>query len=62
MSGTVIGNYRIICKLGEGGMGQVFRAIDVTLQREVAIKILHPYLTQDEAMLQRFRAEAITLA
>ncbi len=56
-----IGNYRIVQKLGEGGMGEVFKGVDVMLEREVAIKVLRPELSQREDVLERFRREAIAL-
>ncbi|HYT77624.1 MAG TPA: serine/threonine-protein kinase [Vicinamibacterales bacterium] len=56
-----IGKYRVVDRVGRGGMGTVYRAIDDTLQRDVAIKVLNSELTDAEA-LKRFRAEAITLA
>ena len=42
MTGRMIGNYRVISKLGEGGMGKVYRAVDTMVEREVALKSLKP--------------------
>jgi len=61
MIGTTVGKYRIVDKLGRGGMGTVYKAVDETLDREVAIKVLNPDLT-DSDVLKRFRGEAVTLA
>ncbi len=58
MVGTQIGNYRIEQKLGEGGMGVVYRAVDVNLDRVVAIKALNTELRGNAELEQRFRAEA----
>jgi serine/threonine protein kinase len=56
------GRYQLLDKLGEGGMGTVFRARDVTLNRLVAIKILPPGKLQDANAIARFRREALALA
>ncbi len=61
MVGKTFGKYRIVEKIGRGGMGIVYRGVDETLDREVAIKVISPELV-DEALVRRFRAEAQTLA
>lgn len=62
MIGSLVGSYKITDKIGEGGMGAVFRGIDVMLEREVAIKMLRPELSQQPNIVERFRTEAVTLA
>ena len=61
MVGQNIGKYRVEDRLGRGGMGTVYRAVDETLHREVAIKVLNAELNDPE-VAKRFRAEAITVA
>jgi predicted Ser/Thr protein kinase len=61
MIGNTIGKYRIVGQIGRGGAGIVYKAIDETLHREVAIKTLNPDLANSEVM-KRFRAEATILA
>ena len=60
--GLRLGPYEIISTLGVGGMGQVHRALDTRLGREVAIKVLPPHLARDPGLLERFEREARTLA
>jgi serine/threonine-protein kinase len=60
--GQIIGNYKIEAKLGEGGMGAVYKGVDTMLDREVAIKALKPELASQTAIVERFRSEAVTLA
>src|SRR5262249_8930483 len=62
MIGRLVGPYRITEKIGEGGMGSVFRGIDTMLEREVAIKMLRPELASQPEVVERFRTEAVTLA
>jgi serine/threonine-protein kinase len=52
------GKYQIEEKIGEGGMGKVYRAIHIHMDHTVAIKILHPNLASDQTALERFRREA----
>ena len=61
-SGTRLGPYEIVSLLGKGGMGEVYRARDTHLEREVAIKVLPPAFTADADRLARFEREAKVLA
>lgn len=61
-AGTQLGPYRIEAPLGAGGMGEVYRAKDTRLGREVAIKVLAEHLIFDSAALARFRIEAKSIA
>jgi eukaryotic-like serine/threonine-protein kinase len=60
--GTRLGVYDITAQIGEGGMGQVYRATDTKLKRHVAIKILPLALAADSDRLARFQREAEVLA
>jgi len=60
--GTRIGCYEVVDKLGEGGMGEVFRARDASLNRDVAVKVLPAALADDPDRLARFKREAQVLA
>ena len=62
MIGNVVGSYKVTEKIGEGGMGAVFKGIDLMLEREVAIKMLRPELASQPQVVERFRSEAVTLA
>jgi eukaryotic-like serine/threonine-protein kinase len=61
-SGTMIAHYRLTGKIGEGGMGEVYRARDTKLQRDVALKILPQSMAQDAQRMARFEREAQVLA
>src|SRR5262245_64620792 len=58
MATTVQGRYEILERIAAGGMGEVFRARDTVLQRNVALKVLHRSLAGDAAFIDRFRREA----
>jgi eukaryotic-like serine/threonine-protein kinase len=62
MIGTTLLHYRIVGKLGQGGMGEVYAAEDTKLQRRVALKVLPPDVAADTDRLQRFQREARAIA
>lgn len=55
---VLAGRYRLLGHIGAGGMASIYRARDEVLDREVAVKVLHPHLATDPAVRERFRAEA----
>jgi serine/threonine protein kinase len=59
---TLNGRYRIDAEIGSGGMSTVYLAFDQTLERPVAVKVLHSEICQDPSALERFRREARTVA
>jgi serine/threonine protein kinase len=62
MIGTCLNQYQITAKIGQGGMGEVFRARDKRLSRDVAVKVLPKEFAMDPDRLRRFEQEANTLA
>jgi serine/threonine protein kinase len=58
-AGTKLGGYEILSLLGEGGMGEVYRAHDPILKRDVAIKVLPQFVSQDPERMRRFQQEAL---
>src|SRR5262245_29555405 len=61
-SGSRLGSYEILSLLGNGGMGEVYRARDTQLNRDVALKVLPPQFALDADRLARFKREAQVLA
>ena len=62
MIGKTLGNYQVIEKIGAGGMGEVYRARDTRLNRDVALKVLPPAFANDPERMARFQREAQMLA
>jgi eukaryotic-like serine/threonine-protein kinase len=62
MIGRTLGHYRIVAKIGAGGMGEVYSAHDVRLERDVALKVLPVEALSDDAARKRFRKEALALS
>jgi eukaryotic-like serine/threonine-protein kinase len=60
--GKVVDNYKILEVIGRGGMGVVFKAMDMNLEKIVALKMIDPFLARDDNFLQRFKTEARALA
>src|SRR5687767_2822489 len=60
--GTRVGPYEVLGAIGAGGMGEVYRARDTRLDRDVAIKVLPPHLADDPAARTRFEREAKAIA
>ncbi len=62
MIGKTLSHYRLAEKIGEGGMGVVYRAHDTRLERDVALKVLPAGVLADDAARKRFRKEALALS
>src|SRR4026209_2273791 len=62
MQGTTFGKYEVLEEVGQGGMSVVYRGRDTVLGREVAIKVLHPFMAQKSDAKQRFYREAMAVA
>ncbi|MSR31075.1 MAG: serine/threonine protein kinase [Gemmataceae bacterium] len=62
LSGQVLGDFRLVRSLGHGGMGQVYLAEQLSLKRNVALKLLRPDLAENHEALQRFKKEAESVA
>ena len=60
--GTRLAQYEVVAPLGSGGMGDVYRARDLRLARDVAIKVMAEHIAADPAMRQRFETEARAVA
>src|SRR3954465_11166770 len=59
---SLSGRYRLDAQIGAGGMSTVYRAFDTTLERTVAVKLMHREIAADSAQLERFRREARAVA
>ena len=62
LAGTTLGRYRLVDKLGQGGMATVYRAEDPTLGRQVAVKVMHPFIAERSEAGSRFEREAKAVA
>jgi eukaryotic-like serine/threonine-protein kinase len=62
LAGSTVGRYQLVDKLGHGAMATVYRAVDPTLGREVAVKVMHPFIAERSDMSTRFEREAKSVA
>ena len=60
--GEKLGHFLIRAEIGRGGMGTIYHAVDTMLNREVALKVVHPQLADNEQLMERFKIEAMTQA
>src|SRR5260370_1356329 len=62
LTGQTVDDFKVLRRLGQGGMGQVYLAEQVSLRRKVALKVLKPELAANEISLKRFESEALNVA
>ncbi len=62
LTGKTLGKYRLVERLGRGGMAEVYKAYQPSLDRYVAVKLMHAYLAEDEGFVGRFQREAKAIA
>src|SRR5229473_7209329 len=60
MTGRLVGNYTVECKLGEGAIGIVYKGVDLALGRKAALKLIRPELSRVPQIAERFRAQAVS--
>ena len=60
--GRILGKYRVVARLGRGGMAEVYKGHQPGLQRYVGIKVLHAHLVEEEGFIGRFEREAQAIA
>ncbi len=61
-SAPILGDYKLVSKIGEGGIAEIFKAIQMSLNREVAVKVLSSRMSSDPEIVRRFDRESITIA
>src|SRR5215210_4875965 len=62
LTGKTLGRYRILERVGRGGMAEVYKGYQPSLDRYVAIKVLHPFLLEEDGSRERFQREARAVA
>src|SRR4051794_8288842 len=62
LTGLALGQYQIVARIGSGGMATVYRGIQTSLNREVAVKILPSHFANDATFVERFKQEAVAIA
>src|SRR3712207_4342194 len=62
LTGRTLGRFRILERIGRGGMAEVYKGYQPSLDRYVAVKVLHPFLLEEEGSRERFQREARAVA